>query len=58
MAKPATELKTATAVATPRVSSSAATAWGSVTAPQKAAHPPLKAFVSSAASGSSTRSDR
>ena len=58
MAKPATELTTATAKAIPSVSSSAATASGWVMAAQNAPQPPLNALVNSAASGSRTRSDR
>ena len=41
-----------------RVSSSAATPSGWVTAAQKVDHPPLKALVTSAATGSSTSSER
>ena len=58
MARPATELKTATMAAAPRVSSSAATASGWVMACQNTAQPLLNAVVTSAASGSRTRSDR
>ena len=52
------ELTTATMAATASVSSSAATASGWVTECQKAAQPPLKALVISAARGSRTSSDR
>ncbi len=58
MASPATELTTATMAEMASVSSSAATASGWVTAAQNADQPPLNALVMSAASGSSTSSDR
>ena len=58
MASPATELMTATIADAASVSSSAATAPGWVTALQKAPQPPLKALATSAARGSSTRSER
>ncbi len=58
MARPARELTTATMAEMASVSSSADTATGLVTALQNAPHPPLNAFVTSAARGSRTSSDR
>ena len=58
MARPAMELTTATMAERTSVSSSAATASGLVTSVQNALQPPLNALVTTAASGSRTRSDR
>ena len=58
MARPAIELITATMAEVARVSSSAATASGWLTARQNSAQPPLKALETSAATGRRTSSDR
>ena len=58
MARPATELTTATMAERTSVSSSAETANGLVTSAQNVLQPPLKALATTAANGSNTSSDR
>ncbi len=58
MARPAMELTTATMAERTSVSSSADTATGLVTSAQNVLQPPLNALATTAASGSSTSSDR